>query len=370
MTSIKRNKNKKLRVGIIFGGKSSEHEVSLQSAKSIISALDPEKYEIVLIGIDKTGRWRLQDNSKYLLNSSDPKLIKLNKSNIGLSLIPGATSQQMIVPMSLKSSPNIDVAFPVLHGTYGEDGTVQGLLEILDVPYVGAGVLGSAVGMDKDVAKRLLRDAGLPIAKFIALTHEDKINFDKIKKQLGIPLFVKPANNGSSVGVSKAFTKAEFNQAIKEAFKFDNKILVEQFIQGREIEISVLGNELPIASVPGEVTPSHDFYSYDAKYIDEHGAILQIPAKVSKPVIKKLQTIALAAYKVLGIEGMARVDMFLTKNDRIVINELNTIPGFTKISMYPKLWEASGVHYSKLLDMLIKLAVSRHHRQKKLKTNY
>ncbi len=364
------NKNKKkIRVGVIFGGKSSEHEVSLQSAKSIISALDSGKYETVLIGIDKNGRWQLQDNSKYLLNSADPKLIKLNKSNTNLSLVPGTNSQQMIVPISSKSAPYIDVAFPVLHGTYGEDGTVQGLLEVLDIPFVGAGVLGSAVGMDKDVMKRLLRDAGLPVAKFATIARGQTINFAKIKKQLGMPVFVKPANNGSSVGVSKAANSKELTQAIKKAFQFDNKILIEGFVKGREIEISVLGNEAPIASIAGEVIPTHDFYSYDAKYIDEQGAALQIPAKLLKPVLKKMQDVAIEAYKALCIEGMARVDMFLTKNNRIVINELNTIPGFTKISMYPKLWEASGVSYSKLLDALIKLAIVRHQRQKKLKTS-
>ncbi len=369
MAQIK-GKNKKIRIGVIFGGKSSEHEVSLQSAKSIVSALDKDKYETVLIGIDKQGRWQLQDNSKYILNSSDPKLIKLNKSSINLSLVPGTTGQQMIVPVSSKSAPYIDVAFPVLHGTYGEDGTVQGLLEILDVPYVGAGVLGSAVGMDKDVMKRLLRDAGLPIAKFVTVARGHQITFATIKKQLGLPVFVKPANNGSSVGVSKASTQKEFTKAVIEAFKYDDKILIEQFINGREIEISVLGNDNPIASVAGEVTPTHDFYSYNAKYIDENGAALQIPAKLPKSVLKNLQSVAVEAYTALCIEGMARVDLFLTKNNEIVVNELNTIPGFTKISMYPKLWEASGVPYSKLLDALIKLAIDRYNKRKKLKTTH
>lgn len=361
-------KNKKLRIGVIFGGKSSEHEVSLQSAKSIIEALDPKKYETVLIGIDKKGQWRLQDNSKYLLNSTDPKLIKLNQSSANLSLIPGVQGQQMIVPVASHKAPYIDVAFPVLHGTYGEDGTIQGLLEILGIPFVGAGVLGSAVGMDKDVMKRLLRDAGVPIAKFITIMRGQKVSFSAVQKQLGKTVFVKPANNGSSVGVSKATSKVQFEKALKEAFKFDNKILIEEFIDGREIEFSVLGNEHPIVSVAGEVTPTHEFYSYDAKYIDGNGADLQIPAKLSKEVQTKMQKIAIQAYQTLCVEGMARADMFLTKNNKIIVNELNTIPGFTKISMYPKLWEASGLNYPKLLDTLIKLAIDRYKRQKNLTT--
>lgn len=365
-----KKKQKKLRIGIIFGGKSSEHEVSLLSAKSIINALDPQKYEAVLIGIDKQGQWHLQDNSKYLLNSENPKLIKLNKSSNNVSLVPGIPNKRMTTNGALNKSLNIDVAFPVLHGTYGEDGTIQGLLQTLDIPFVGAGVLGSAVGMDKDVMKRLLRDAGLPIAKFVAITKNQPVSYKKIKNELGSPLFVKPANNGSSVGVSKAANEKEFYAAVAEAFKFDNKILVEQYIPGREIEVSVLGNQDPLASVPGSIIPQHEFYSYDAKYIDDQGAVMEIPAKLSITMVKKFQEVAIASYKALCIEGMARVDMFLTKNNKIVVNELNTIPGFTKISMYPKLWEASGVSYSRLLDALILLAIERHDEQKKLKTSY
>ncbi len=364
------NNKKKLKIGIIFGGRSSEHEVSLQSAKSIVNALDRTKYEPVLIGIDKQGRWHLQDNSKYLLNSDNPKLIKLNKSNKYLSLMPGLADQQMIAPVTSWKAPRIDVAFPVLHGTYGEDGTIQGMLETLNIPYVGSGVLGSAVGMDKDVMKRLLRDAGIPIARFVVVSRGQSINFAKIKKDLGMPAFVKPANNGSSVGVSKIDNKKELEGAVIEAFRYDDKILVEEYIAGREIELSVMGNEQPLVSVAGEVIPQHDFYSYDAKYIDELGANIQIPAQISKAVQSKMQAIAIDAYKALCINGMARVDMFLTKKNKVVVNELNTIPGFTKISMYPKLWEASGVSYPKLLDALIKLAIARHRQQDNLKTNY
>jgi D-alanine-D-alanine ligase len=360
---------RKLRVGVIFGGKSAEHEVSLQSAKSVIEALDKDKYEPVLIGIDKQGRWQLNDRSHYLLNAENPKLVKLNKAAGYLALQPGNSKSQLSV-VSGQRKPQIDVAFPVLHGTYGEDGTMQGLLKLMDVPFVGAGVLGSAVGMDKDVMKRLLRDAGLPIAKFLTFHRGDKIDYGKIQKALGKIVFVKPANLGSSVGISKAKDKPSLAKAVKDAFQYDNKILVEQYIKGRELEISVLGNEQPMASVPGELILHHDFYSYDAKYIDDHGASLEIPARLPKKTIEQMQQLAVRAYQALCLEGMARVDMFLTEKNQLVINELNTIPGFTKISMYPKMWMASGLPYSKLLDILISLAIDRHHKEKRLKTSF
>ncbi len=363
-------KNKKIRVGIIFGGKSAEHEVSLQSAKSVIEALDKTKYEAVLIGIDKQGRWQLNEQSRYLLNANNPKLIKLNKSNNHLSLSPGNTSRQLTAVSGMHHSPQVDVAFPVLHGTYGEDGTIQGLLKLMDIPFVGPGVLGSAVGMDKDVMKRLLRERNLPIARFVTSRADNKPVYSTVKKQLGAVLFVKPANLGSSVGISKVRNQAEFKKAVAEAFLYDNKILIEQYVPGREIEISVLGNENPIASLPGEVVPQGEFYSYDAKYIDEQGASLRIPAKLPKSVIKQIQQLAVAAFNALSLEGMARVDMFLGKNNKVTINELNTIPGFTKISMYPKMWQASGLPYPKLLDTLIQLAIDRHRKEKKLKTNF
>ena len=261
----------------------------------------------------------------------------------------------------------IDVVFPVLHGPFGEDGTVQGLLRLADVPFVGAGVLGSAVGMDKDVMKRLLRDAGIPVGKFITLRAGDKLSFKDAKKKLGSPLFVKPANLGSSVGVSKVRTETEFKKAVKEAFQFDTKVIVEEFIEGREIECSVLGNDDPIASVPGEIILHDDFYSYDAKYIDENGASLEIPAKLDAKTRKLVQETAVRTFKALECEGMGRVDSFVTKDGRVVVNEINTIPGFTSISMYPKLWEASGISYSKLVDKLIQLAIERFEKQRKLK---
>jgi len=369
----RKNMKKKIKVAILFGGKSAEHEVSLQSAKSVYEALDKNKYEPVLVGIDKQGKWQLQDRAKYLLNETNPKLIALNKrAGECVALVPGEQSKQLLTMEGKGEARGVDVVFPVLHGTFGEDGTMQGLLKLMDLPFVGPSVLGSAIGMDKDAAKRLLHDAGIPIAKFITFrAHEKKdIDFRKVAKQLGLPLFVKPANLGSSVGISKVKDEKSFWRAIDDAFKYDSKILIEEFIKGREIEVAVLGNEHPRASVPGEVVPTHEFYSYEAKYIDENGALLNIPAKLPKPVVKKVQELAVRTFKTLECEGMGRVDFFVTKSGKAYVNEINTIPGFTKISMYPKLWEHSGIKYPDLIDRLITLAMERFEREKKLKTSY
>jgi D-alanine-D-alanine ligase len=265
----------------------------------------------------------------------------------------------------------VDVVFPVLHGPFGEDGTVQGLLKLANVPFVGAGVLGSAVGMDKDVMKRLLRDAQIPIPRFLVFerSNASKIDFKAVKSALGLPFFVKPANLGSSVGISKVTAHKQFAGALTEAFRFDNKILIEEAIQGREIECSVLGNENPITSVPGEIVTRHKFYSYDAKYRDAKGAQLIVPAALSQDITKAVQGLALKTFKTLVCEGMARVDFFLRHDREIFVNEINTIPGFTQISMYPKLWEASGIPYRKLIDRLIQLALERFRREKKLRTS-
>lgn len=341
---------RKLNIAIIFGGRSAEHEVSLQSAKNVISALDKKKYNPILIFIDKSGRWFLND-----------------KSGDNIALLPQSNGE--ITNLSHPEiKQKIDVVFPVLHGPFGEDGTMQGLLKLANVPFVGAGVLGSAVGMDKDVMKRLLRDADIPIGKFLVFKKIDKINFEDIVKKLGLPLFVKPANLGSSVGISKAKNKKEFTKAVAYAFKYDTKILIEEFIDGREIECSVLGNDNPISSVPGEIIPIADFYSYDAKYIDDKGARLDVPAKLSSTTRKKIQKMAIKTFQTLGCEGMGRVDFFLKKNDQIFVNEINTIPGFTAISMYPRLWAVSGLNYSKLIDKLIQLAIERFEKENKLLT--
>ena len=366
------NSNKKIKVAILFGGKSAEHEVSLQSAKSVINAIDKEKYELQLIGIDKSGKWYLNDRSHYLLNDNNPKLIKLNNSNVEVTLIPTDTNSKLLNVSSGKTIDSVDVVFPVLHGSNGEDGTIQGLLKLLNLPFVGCSVMGSAMGMDKDVAKRLWRDAGIAVAKWKCVTQRDVggLDFESVKKELGLPMFVKPANAGSSVGVSKVTNADEYKAALEEAFLFDRKVLIEESIKGREIEVAVLGNEEVIASVPGEVIPQDSFYSYKAKYIDEKGALLSAPAQLSESEIKNVQQQAIKAFKVLCCEGLSRVDFFLKENGDFVLNEINTLPGFTSISMYPKLWQLSGIGYAELIDRLITLALERHAQETKLKTNY
>lgn len=364
---------RKLRVGVLFGGKSAEHEISLQSAKNIVEALDQRKYEVVLIGIDKDGRWYLDQRAKLLLykGAQLPSLRTLGATTLPVTLVPDQKATQLVRLTGDRSAQPLDVVFPVLHGPFGEDGTVQGLLKLANVPFVGAGVLGSAVGMDKDAMKRLLRDAGIPTAKFLVFhrSHMQEINFSAAAKKLGLPFFVKPANLGSSVGIHKVKSKAQFSRAISDAFRYDTKILLEKFIRGREIECSVLGNDNPIASLPGEIIPRHEFYSYEAKYLDEHGAALKIPADLPKGVVKKIQDLAVKTFKILCCEGMARVDFFLRNNREVIVSEINTIPGFTKISMYPKLWEASGIPYTKLIDRLIRLALERFERENRLKTS-
>jgi D-alanine-D-alanine ligase len=360
----------KISVGILFGGKSAEHEVSLQSAKNVFDAIDRDKYNPVLIGIDKSGSWHISNGSTFILNSEDPKGIRLKEGSDSVVLVP-ASRGVLSNLTALRQEQFLDVIFPILHGPFGEDGTVQGLLKLAGLPFVGAGVLGSAVGMDKDVMKRLFRDAGLPIGKFLVLeSYKPILDFVAVTDTLRLPFFVKPANMGSSVGVSKVHNEAEFQKAVAEAFEYDVKIVLEEFIRGREIECSVLGNEEPIASLPGEVILNREFYSYDAKYLDEHGAHLEIPAKIPPVVCTEIQRLAVQAFKTLSCEGLGRVDFFLTSSDVPVINEINTMPGFTKISMYPKLWEVSGLSYTELIDRLIVLAISRFEKEKRLKTSY
>lgn len=359
---------KKIRVGILFGGKSAEHEVSLRSAKNVADAIPKNKYEVTLLGIDKSGRWHLNESADFLLTKPGQPRRKLVAGGKAVALIPQSAGTLEAVG-SPGTMGKIDVVFPILHGPFGEDGTVQGLLKLAGVPFVGAGVLGSAVGMDKDVMKRLLRDAGIPIGKFLVVRKGEKLSLVTAQKSLSEVVFVKPANMGSSVGVSKVKNEAEFDRAVAEAFKYDNKIIVEEMIVGREIECAVLGNENPKASVPGEIITKDGFYSYDAKYIDENGAVTVIPNDLSKKTVKDIQDIAIKTFKVLECEGLSRVDMFLKKNGDILVNEINTIPGFTSISMYPKMWEASGVSYPELIDRLITLAIERFERDVKLKTS-
>jgi len=365
---------RKIRVGVIFGGRSAEHEVSLVSAASVISALDKKKYEILPIGITPEGRWL-----------SSAKALQLLKERADVESLP----EHILVPdprkrglvqlhrSSAEGVPHpIDVAFPVLHGTYGEDGTIQGLFELADIPYVGAGVLGSAVGMDKVVQKQLLRQAGIPVVEdvsFLATEYEKSGTqyVRVIERKFGYPCFVKPPNLGSSVGITKAHNRRELLESIRLAAEYDVKILVERAVpNAREIECSVLGDDEPIASVPGEIIPSNEFYDYDAKYIDGKSTAV-IPAKLTKSVAKKIQRYSIECFKVLNCAGMGRVDFLVERStNRIYLNELNTIPGFTSISMYTKLWQASGLAYGELLDRLIQLAIERHRRRAALKTRY
>jgi len=349
---------KKIRVGVIFGGRSGEHEISLRSAESVLRSLDSNKYDVVPIGITHEGKWLSPRTAIALLPP---------KETIETTLMKGE-------PAPLTAEPNpgaVDVMFPVLHGTYGEDGTIQGLIDLANVPYVGAGVLGSAVGMDKDVMKRLLREAGLPVGDFWSLKAKDIEAFiEKRLKDLPYPVFVKPANLGSSVGISKVHGPEELRGSLETAAEYDRKIVVEKGIDAREIEIAVLGNDSPIASVAGEIIPSREFYDYAAKYASEDSRLL-IPAPLSPEQNAEAQRLAIGTFKALEGSGLGRVDLFLERGTgKFYVNEINTMPGFTSISMYPKLWEASGIPYSELLDRLITLALERHAEKNKLRTKY
>lgn len=361
---------RKLRIGIFFGGRSAEHEVSIVSAKNVAAALDVKKYDLALVGIDKMGQWYLHRSPRCFARLSKNPLIPNHRGCDRVTLVLGKKTGELFNLTRRRSSGAMDVAFPVLHGTYGEDGTVQGLLKIARVPFVGPSVLGSAVCMDKEVSKRLLELAGIAVAPYLTVHKHDhaRLTFEKIKRQLGIPFFIKPANLGSSVGVHKVRTKKEFASALRDAFRYDTKVLVERAILGREIECAVLGNEHLLASIPGEIVPRHEFYSYEAKYLDKHGADLIIPASLSRSMVHRIQMTARKVCETLSCEGMARVDFFLKRNGALVVNEVNTIPGFTAISMYPKLWQASGLSYQRLLDTLITLALARFRRDEQLNT--
>jgi D-alanine-D-alanine ligase len=391
---------KKIRVGILFGGRSGEHEISLLSAASVFNAIDKNKYEVVPIGITKEGRWVTAADAERLLRGKfeDHKHLRAGdpQATPGAAVLakgeavvvpPEPQKHGSLTPFEIDASAHaltrratdraidVDVIFPVLHGTFGEDGTIQGLLELADLPYVGAGVLGSAAGMDKDIMKALFRAAALPIVKHVTLLRSEwGTKAKKVEKfvesKLKYPVFVKPANLGSSVGISKAHDRKELGPAIEEAAKFDRKIVIEQGVGGRkqkarEIECSVLGNDNAEASLPGEIVPSTEFYDYNAKYLDE-GSQLIIPAKLSKGETKEVQRLAIAAFKAVDCSGLARVDFLMEpKSRKIYLNEINTMPGFTAISMYPKLWAASGVSYSDLIGRLIQLGLDRHEEKKK-----
>lgn len=362
----------KIQIAILCGGRSGEHEVSLQSAKSVISAIDRAKYDVRIIGIAKNGSWHLMKEENFLRNLDDPAKISLNSNGEEIFISP---TPKNCLFHTKSNAIHIDVVFPVLHGTYGEDGTLQGLLDMIDMPYVGADYLGSAAAMDKDIAKRLFREAGLPILDYLTFHFEDKSHLtnviDKIESTLPYPVFIKPANLGSSVGIGKAHNKNELELMLKDAWQYDLKVIVEKGINAREIECAILGNSHVNVSELGEIIPKHEFYSYEAKYLDPNGADLIVGAKISPEMKTKIQNIAIKAFKTLCCEGMARADFFIEhETNNIYINELNTIPGFTKISMYPKLWEISGISYHKLIDKLIDLAFARHERRENLKTDF
>ena len=354
---------KRIRVGVIFGGRSGEHEVSLASAASVIRALDPDKYEAVPIGITKDGRWLAGSSAQKML----PEVLRHGQP-VMLTADPSIAA---LVPLNetRAGTVRVDVVFPVLHGTFGEDGTVQGLLDLAGLPYVGSGVIGSAVGMDKDMQKRLFAQAGLPVADFLAVPRSqwEKSRADVLEeaeKKFKFPIFVKPATLGSSVGMTKAHNAKELAEAIDLACEFAQKIVLEKFIKGREIEVAVLGNESPLAALPGEIIPHREYYDYAAKYLED-GTRLEIPAKLTPTQVARFKDYAVRAFRSIECRGMARVDFFLEEGkgrakERIYLNELNTIPGFTSISMYPKMWEASGVPYRDLISRLIELALAEH----------
>jgi D-alanine-D-alanine ligase len=364
---------KKLRVAVVFGGRSAEHEISLLSARFVVESLDRDRFEPILVGIDKAGRWLLQEEAALLSAARDPRLVRLDAVRPPVALAPHpAPSGETSLDVSGSGPAGVDVVFPVLHGPMGEDGAVQGLLELAGVPYVGAGVLGSAVGMDKDVLKRLLAAAGLPVLPWVTVRGTARpADLDRAEA-LGYPLFVKPANMGSSVGVRRARTRAELVDAIDHAFAFDTKVVIEQGLDHpREIECAVLGNDEPIASVVGEIVVDHPdgFYSYAAKYIDEQGSTLRIPADLDPAQMAEVQRLALESFRVLECAGLARVDFFVARDGALFVNEINTLPGFTSISMYPKLWEASGLSGKALVARLVDLALERAARRAKLKTS-
>lgn len=337
-----------------------------------MDAIDKEKYEVKLIGISQDGQWYYCENTDWLPKTATGTPPKVEDHGIPVAVVPGSKKAQIIFfENGGGEGLTFDAFFPILHGPHGEDGTLQGLLELLDTPYVGPDTLGSAIGMDKQIMKIVLEKAGIPIGKYLTFKagQRSDINYQDITKQLGTPLFIKPANMGSSVGVSKAENETEFNEAVDLAFTFDEKVIIEEMIEGREIECAILGNIKPQASPIGEITTPDGFYSYKAKYLDEKGAQLFIPAQLDKSTSDRTKQLAINAFKALCCEGLSRVDMFLTKDGKIFVNEINTLPGFTKISMYPSLWQESGLTYSELISELIELAIQRHTRKSSLKNN-
>jgi D-alanine-D-alanine ligase len=366
-----------LTVGVLYGGRSGEHDVSLCSAASIVSALDPRKYKVVAVGIDRDGRWYVQKRPSVIEDARFGRILTIERK--GLWYVNHFEERNKLVLINIKNKKKIcvDIVFPALHGTYGEDGTLQGLLELSMVPYVGADSIGSSVGIDKDISKRLLRDGGIRVVPWLTVSIDEWAGepgrvLEAAKRSLpSLPLFVKPARTGSSVGVRMVKRFDELAESVDFAFQFDRKILIEEGVEAREIECAVLGNAAPRASVLGEVIPRHEFYSYESKYLDPDGAELSIPAAVDPAVSDSIRSAAVRGYRILCCSGMARVDFFLDKRSgEFYLNEINTIPGFTGISMYPKLWEHSGIERSRLIDMLLELALERHREKKAIRTEH
>jgi D-alanine-D-alanine ligase len=365
----------KMKIGVLYGGRSGEHDVSLCSAASVVSALDSNKYKVTAVGIDRDGKWYVQEKPEIVAHKDFGKILSLKKR--GKWLVNHFEQKNKLHLYNIKNKNEevvLDVVFPVLHGTFGEDGALQGLLELAMVPYIGADVTGSAIGMDKDIAKRLLKEAGIPVVPSVTINKQQWQDNSKLISQnaldkLGLPVFVKPVCTGSSVGIKKAKEKELLSKAVDFAFQYDTRVMIEKAIDCREIECAVLGNDNPAASVLGEIIPNHEFYSYEAKYIDPQGAKMNIPAQIEDGLAAAIRKHAVAGYKALNCSGMARVDFFLDKKtNAFYLNEINTLPGFTSISMYPKLWEATGIKYGDLLNKLIELALDRHKKKLEIKT--
>lgn len=358
----------KLKVALVFGGKSAEHEVSLTSATNIYHSIDKNLFDVVLLGSGKDGKWYYNPSYK----TADLNLSKNDFYQDAVRVIIDSSNDKPAILSSKDASifSTFDIAFSIVHGTYGEDGSLQGFFRTLNIPYVGPNILGSSVCMDKDIAKRLFEDAGIPIAKFITYRRDDEIiGFSKVKEMLGLPLFVKPCNAGSSVGVTKVTDENSYYDAIKTAFKYDTKILVEESVAGKEVECAILGNEHPSASIVGEIVPTKDFYSYEAKYQDDTAANLRIPADIPENISDQIRSFAIKGFIATGCEGLARVDFLMRPDYTFVLNEINTLPGFTSISMYPKLWEKSGVNHIDLITRLINLGLERHKRDNNIVTS-
>ncbi len=363
-------------VGVLFGGRSGEHEVSRCSAASVVKCLDRKKYDVIAIGIDKDGRWYVQDEPEIIDDPSFGRVLSIHKTGNWFVNHYERGGKLFLTDADSGREITVDVVFPVVHGTFCEDGTLQGLLELAMVPYVGADVAGSAIGMDKDAAKRLLRDSGIPVVPWKMYKKTEWLEsseniLEEIIGDIGFPCFIKPCNTGSSVGIEKVKGEDRLRSAIDNSFQWDNTILVEQGINAREIEFSVLGNEKPEVSVPGEIRPKHEFYSYEAKYLDSQGAELIIPAEIDEKLSLTMRDAARAAYLTLNCSGMARIDFFLDReSDNFFLNEINTLPGFTSISMYPKLWDQTGLKYPDLLDRLIELAFDRKQKKESIRTEF